>query len=718
MNLKLSNRLMHRALNVLSRSNMAAWIGFFLTVGITFVLWINAQNDAMQKAKIRFDTSNVETVHEIYSRMHTYENTLKSGVALLNTGEQMDRKKWHIYISSMELAKSYPGFQGIGFSKVIPHTKLAEHISQMHAEGFPDYTIKPAGKREEYHSIIYLEPLDERNRRAIGYDMFTNPIRQQAMIQSRDTGQTALSGKVTLVQEQANNRQAGFLMYVPFYTTPKPLSTQIERKEHLSGFVFAPFRADDLMKEIVFNKSPTISIKLYDGISIDDAALLYENRHIKKNQPLFTATIPIVMYGRTWTAVFQTLPTFNTMIDKDRSRMILLAGLPISFLVLLTILSFSQTAEQAQTMARKMTIEIRALNDELENMINTAPNPIIVHTQDGKIIKINQTWTDICGYTHDETPTTDSWVDKVYKEHQDEVKAHIRNLFNITKKVDEGEFSFYSKSGTKITWQFSSTPFGIIDGKKALISSAMDITELKNKDNMVMMQSRYAAMGEMISMIAHQWRQPLASISTVSGLLSLEAMMDQYHKEHFIEKLDLIGDLSLELSNTINDFRNFFKEDKTKELTTWKDLIEGCLMMIKPILITKNIEVIKTFHENHPLMMYPREIKQVILNLLKNAEDVLIDNAILEPKIWIRTLQEGQMSCLEIEDNGGGISENIIHQIFDPYFSTKIERNGTGIGLYMSKTIVEKHGLGLLEVYNTAHGACFKISLPLDIETV
>ena len=710
MNLKLSN--------ILSKSVLIAWLAFFIAVGITYLLWFNAKNEVMLEAKNRFNVSNSATVYDIDARMHMYENTLKSCNALLSTVERMNRNKWNIYISSIELSKHYPGFQGIGFSKVIPHTKLAEYISQMRADGFEDYTIKPEGTRKEYHSIIYLEPLDERNRLAIGYDMFTNPIRQQAMIQSRDTGQTALSGKVTLVQEQANNRQAGFLMYVPFYTTQKPLSTQIERKEHLRGFVFAPFRADDLMNKILENKNPHISMKLYDGTSINDKTLIYKSNHLINQNPLFTETIPIVMYGRTWTAVFETLPSFKSTINTNHPRMIILAGLPISFLLLLTILSFSQTAEQAQALARTMTIEIRALNDELENMINTAPNPIIVHTQDGKIIKINQTWTDICGYTHDETPTTDSWVDKVYKEHQDEVKAHIRNLFNITKKVDEGEFSFYSKSGTKVTWQFSSTPFGIIDGEKALISSAMDITELKNKDNMVMMQSRYAAMGEMISMIAHQWRQPLASISTVSGLLSLEAMMDQYNKEHYIEKLDLIGDLSLELSNTINDFRNFFKEDKTKELTTWKDLIEGCLTMIKPILITKNIEVIKTFHENHPLMMYPREIKQVILNLLKNAEDVLIDNAILEPKIWIRTLQEGQMSCLEIEDNGGGISENIIHQIFDPYFSTKIERNGTGIGLYMSKTIVEKHGLGLLEVYNTAHGACFKISLPLDIETV
>ncbi|MDD2949810.1 MAG: CHASE domain-containing protein [Sulfuricurvum sp.] len=699
---------------LLSKSVLIAWLGFFIAVVITILLWINAQKNTLEEAKTRFNISNANAVHEITARMHTYENTLRSGVSLLSTVERMNRKKWNIYISRMQLAQHYPGFQGIGFTKVIPQKKLVEHIAKIRADGFVQYSIKPSYKRAEYHSIIYLEPLDERNRRAIGYDMFTDPIRQQAMVHARDTGLTTLSGKVTLVQEQATDIQPGFLMYVPYYATQNPLMTPSQRRAHLDGFVYAPFRSKDLMNEILLHKNPNISIKLYDGTSISDKTLLYESSNTLNTNPLFTETIPIVMYGRTWTAVFQTLPSFKSTLNNNPSRLIILAGLPISFLLLLTILSFSQTTKQAQSLARKMTVEIQALNDELENMINTAPNPIIVHTEDGNIVKINKTWTDICGYTHEETPTTDSWVDKVYKEHQDEIKTHIRNLFNITHKVDEGEFSFFSKSGTKVTWQFSSALFGIIDGKKALISSAMDITELKNKDDMMMMQSRYAAMGEMINMIAHQWRQPLASISSISGLLSLEAMMDQYNKNHFIEKLDLVSDLSVELSDTINDFRNFFKEDKTKELTTWKELLEGCLTIIKPILTTKSITVETTYHEDHPFMTYPRELRQVILNILNNAEDILMENAISEPKIRIRTFLEEKMSCMEIEDNGRGIPAEIINQIFDPYFSTKMEKNGTGIGLYMSKTIVEKHGKGSLHVYNTARGACFKISLPLD----
>lgn len=713
MNSKFFNSLSHYDKSLFSKSVLIAWLAFLIALGITFLLFSNAQKNTLQEAKTRFNVSNTETIKDIFTRMHTYENTLNSGTALLTTVEHMNTKKWHIYITSMELSKDYPGFQGIGFSKIIPQKKLSEHIAQMRANGFPNYIIKPAGKREEYHTIIYLEPLDERNRRAIGYDMFSDPTRQQAMIRARDTAQTALSGKVTLIQEDKTDIQAGFLMYVPFYNTQDPLLSQEQRRKHLDGFVYAPFRATDLMKEIMVNKNPDIAIRVYDGSVINDAALLYTSNPSMNDTPLFSKTIPIVMYGRTWTLVFQTLPSFKSIINTYQPRLIVLAGLPISFLLLLTILSFSKTMEQAQTLARKMTAEISTLNNELENMINTAPNPIIVHTEDGAIVKLNKTWIDICGYTQEETPTTDIWIETVYKEHHQEIKEHLKSLFSITHKVDEGEFSFYNKSGIKLTWQFSSAPFGLIDGKKAVISSAMDVTELKNKDDLMLMQSRHAAMGEMINMIAHQWRQPLASIATISGLLSLEAMMDQYNQEHFIEKLDLVSDLSLDLSNTINDFRNFFKEDKSKELTTWEELVEGCLTIINPILITKSITLETTFHNDYPFKTYPREMRQVILNLLKNAEDILMDNQINEPKIWIRSMREGKINILEIEDNGGGISKEIINQIFDPYFSTKMEKNGTGIGLYMSKTIVEKHVKGMLSVYNTTHGACFKISLPL-----
>lgn len=717
MNLKLFNLLKSKESVLFSRSALSAWIGFFISIGITFFLWFNARENALEDARIRFKTSTAEASAEIKNRMVAYENVLQGGAALLTTVERMNRNKWHVYIKSANVAKNYPGFQGIGFAKVIRATDLSEHIKKMRLDGFADYHVTSVGKREEYYPIIYLEPLDMRNRHAIGYDMFSNSVRQQAMVRARDTAQAALSAKVTLIQERETDKQAGFLMYIPFYHMENVPISQAQRRERLEGFVFAPFRINDLMNEILRHKNSEIALRVYDGPADNEKNLLYAQSKME-SKPLFETTIPIVMYGRTWTAVFQTPLSFEKSIDYGESHLILLGGVPISLLLFLSILSFSQMVERARRMARRMTAEIRALNSELETIIDGAPNPIILHTEDGMIVKMNKAWVASCGYTLEETPTTDIWVDKSYRENHENVKAHIRHLFTITEKIDEGEFSFFSKSGAKITWQFSSAPFGLFNGRRAVISSAMDVTELKKKDDLMMMQSRHAAMGEMISMIAHQWRQPLASIAAVSGILSLDAMMDLYAKEHFIEKLDLISDLAVDLSATIDDFRNFFKEDKIQELLTWKEIVEGSLVVIEPMLKSKNIALHSSYNDMRPFWIYPREMKQVILNLLKNAEDALIDNAISEPQIWIRIFANEKMTFLEIEDNGGGIPEEIINKIFDPYFSTKMDKNGTGIGLYMSKTIVEQHGNGSLSVKNTPQGACFQIAFPLSEENV
>ncbi len=240
-----------------------------------------------------------------------------------------------------------------------------------------------------------------------------------------------------------------------------------------------------------------------------------------------------------------------------------------------------------------------------------------------------------------------------------------------------------------------------------------EVEENLKKDQLMLRSARQAQMGEMLSMIAHQWRQPLSSISTITGNLMVYLELDNYNREQFLELLGNINDHAQFLSRTINDFRNFFNPNKKKESVKLDEILEQTINIIGRSLEYKSINLHRDYSFLSPIVTYPNEITQVILNILKNAQDVLVERKINEAQINIRGYQEDQTQIIEIHDNAGGIPSEDFDKIFDPYFSTKDEKTGTGLGLYMSRLIIEKHCKGKLTAENRDNGACFIISMPM-----
>ncbi len=241
---------------------------------------------------------------------------------------------------------------------------------------------------------------------------------------------------------------------------------------------------------------------------------------------------------------------------------------------------------------------------------------------------------------------------------------------------------------------------------------AGEVEKNREKDKQLLQQSRMAQMGEMMSMIAHQWRQPLTAISATSSLLELKAKMNKLDQETVEKKAKEISSYSQHLSHTIDDFRDFFKPNKELSKTNYDEIVQSVLGMIEISITNKNIVLHQELNCHGQFSTYPNELKQVLLNLIKNAEEVLLEEEVKDPYIKIETYQKNEKHILEVGDNGGGIPEKIINKIFDPYFSTKGEKNGTGLGLYMSKTIINEHCGGELRVKNGKDGAIFEIELP------
>jgi len=247
-----------------------------------------------------------------------------------------------------------------------------------------------------------------------------------------------------------------------------------------------------------------------------------------------------------------------------------------------------------------------------------------------------------------------------------------------------------------------------------------ELEKNRDKDKQMMQQSRSAALGEMIGNIAHQWRQPLSAISsTVSGQqVQLELGIttnDEINKA--LE--DIKGYVSF-LNQTIDDFRGFLKEDKEKVDFIISDIVEKSVSVANAAFKDNKIEIIFDLNKSNISNGLPSELSQVFLNILNNAKDATIENNIQNKFVHVRSSEDELNNIIFIQDNAGGIPENIITKIFDPYFTTKHQSQGTGIGLYMSKDIIEKHMNGLLTVKNKTlildgieyNGASFKISIP------
>ncbi len=232
-------------------------------------------------------------------------------------------------------------------------------------------------------------------------------------------------------------------------------------------------------------------------------------------------------------------------------------------------------------------------------------------------------------------------------------------------------------------------------------------------------QSRLAQMGEMISMIAHQWRQPLGSISTVLMSIKLKSTLNKFdlnseegkaqHKVFIETSIDKMDSYVKYLTTTIDDFRNFFKPDQNKEHVTLEEMIQNTMNIIGKSLEINAITVHITNTSHTALFTYGKKVTQVLMNIVKNAHDAIIEHKIENGTIWLNAFEDDHTFVIEIEDNAGGIKPEIMVKIFDPYFSTKHEKNGTGLGLYMSKMIIEQHCHGSLHVENTDMGVKFSI---------
>jgi PAS domain S-box-containing protein len=381
--------------------------------------------------------------------------------------------------------------------------------------------------------------------------------------------------------------------------------------------------------------------------------------------------------------------------------------------------------------------KIRKSEELFETLFKIVPIPLGLLNKDGEIRYINDTFHQTFGYELQDIPTLEKWAELAYPD-----PVYRERCFAIwseaTKKAAEQktyveplEYNIYCKngntrvveiSGIEINENFIATFFDVTERKEAEVALRRsnesleqlvkdELEKSREKDYMLIKQSRLAAMGEMINNIAHQWRQPLNAL----GLMVQDTKMAWKYGEVNESYIDEMVGKSMEqinyMSKTIDDFRSFFKPDKEKAPFGLINVIRRAEHLLSAGLIALGVQMDITINEDTVIVGYENELAQVLLNIIKNAKDAILDNKIQNPKIEISEKHTPQEVIIAVKDNAGGISESVLDRIFEPYFTTKEAGKGTGIGLYMSKIIVEENMGGKLVAYNEGDGAVFEIRL-------
>ncbi|MEA3383822.1 MAG: hybrid sensor histidine kinase/response regulator [Campylobacterota bacterium] len=300
----------------------------------------------------------------------------------------------------------------------------------------------------------------------------------------------------------------------------------------------------------------------------------------------------------------------------------------------------------------------------------------------------------------------------VTKHHQEQLKddSSDYDFEDIMKNLDNKSLNIQVKEKN------------ILIGNKILkIVAVMDITQIKQKEMILGNQSKMASMGEMIGNIAHQWRQPLTAISVAAGGIKLNYELDMADEQETIVELDNIVNNTQFLSSTIEDFQNFLKDDRSKINFSIKDTVEKSLSIIKANLESHEINIVQKYNQNIQYDGIQNDLIQVFLNIINNAGDILKAKNNQKKYILIEVDKNDKDIIIKVQDSAGGVPKEIINKVFEPYFTTKHQSQGTGLGLYMTHQIIEKMD-GNISVSNNKFifedceyfGATFTITLPLS----
>ncbi|MDX1634933.1 MAG: CHASE domain-containing protein [Marinobacter sp.] len=716
--------------NQQKRELLTSWAILLAAVGLTVVSWRLVSLNTDEVARDRFTDLSEEIQSQIADRMLDYEQVLRGGVGLMDASDEVSARDWSRYVEDLKLEQSYPGIQGIGYAAYLDKKSAVEALAQqLREQGYDDFRVKPAGERDIYVPVAYLAPMDWRNQRAHGYDMFSEESRRMAMVVARDTGETTISARIVLVQETQVGTQAGFLMYLPVYRGGSVPATVEARRQQIEGYVYSPFRMNDLVEAILADQFPEVGVTIYDGQVPDKAGIMYQSQTLAEaTNGLFTRTATLPVANRRWTLETHATRAFLQGVDRQKSQIVLVSGVIISLLLFSFVRTLMLNRSRAQALAREMTQAYRQSESKFSSLADTAAEAIFIVSDQGRILFSNPTAVRLFGYSPAELESM-FWYQLVpaseREQRQQEARERLGSAQQNTAASQEIKARCQRKDGSVFPVEFS---FSIWSGDSGFFIGVIlrDVTETleaQRRLDHARLEAEKAnrAKSEFLANMSHEIRTPMNAVLGMTQLLAETELTAEQQK--YLENAALAGRSLMTLLNDILDLSR----------------VEAGQMQIEPVVFDLE-EMVQVFHtimsvaaSEKPIQTdiriadeVPRilrgdqlRIQQILMNLLSNALKFTERGSVILT-IDLQRREEDQVTLVfRVTDTGIGISKAHQKKLFKAFSQadTSMTRRfgGSGLGLVISRHLARLMGGDIELDSEPGRGSEFRVFLPVTV---
>jgi PAS domain S-box-containing protein len=678
------------------------------------------------RERLRFEAATRRVEERIGARMATYTALLRATDGLFASVHPVMPEVFKAYASRLDLRENYPGVFGIGYA-VRFEPENTRHVEAFMRDevGFERFSVWPESGEDDRTSIVYLEPQDERNAKAVGYDMYAEPVRREAMRRARDEGMPAASGRVVLVQDEGDPAPTtGFLIYMPMYHGGSVPATLEERRARIRGYVYCPFRSSDLFGDVFAEEAGSgLEVRIFDGTEQDAGHLLYRTDDAGPARTGLKSALGMEVAGRPWTVVMAAGPGFYWWPARYMPVAAGLLGLALSgslFAVVRGQVSGRLRAERITSELRESRRALRRSEGKFRRLSDSNLVGVVFSRTDGRIVDGNDAFLRMLGYSREEVVGGAglTWRAVSAPECRAADERAVAQL-GSDGVCEPYETEYVRRDGTRVPVMAGMAV--LEDSPGETVGFAVDLTEVKRAQR-EMQEAKESAEAanrlkdEFLATVSHELRTPLNAILGWAQVLDAEGAGESEDVRGAVATIlrnaraqaQLIEDL-LDVSRIVSGKLRL--EARPVDLAA---VVRAAVRSVQLAAEAKGVGLVDEAGATGATVWGdPDRLQQVLWNLLSNAIKFTERGGTI--RVGLR--REAGYARLTVTDTGAGIDRAFLPYVFERFrqadASLTRRHGGLGLGLSIVRNLVEMHG-GTVRVESdgTGRGATFTVSLP------